>query len=239
VIRYSQSYLFGAISGTAVIAAAVVFFVLFVSAQALRDWPISDLSLGGGGDSSSVSPAQPVTTSGGANGAAADLSGPVTGASAVATDGAAKATTGGTDTERRGQRNARVAPQSQIDNGRGVSSAPISEQPSSGAPAPAPSTGSTPPAGSGTASPTPSDGGGAATGGGGNTSAPAVSGVGTRAARQVAKTVREISGAATPPARSPVTQVTDTVADQVSGTTAPSSGNTVDKVKDVVAGIGD
>ena len=45
VIRHSQSYLFGAISGTAVIAAAVVFFVLFVSAQALRDWPISRSAL--------------------------------------------------------------------------------------------------------------------------------------------------------------------------------------------------
>ena len=58
MISHSQSYLFGAISGTAVIAAAVVFFVLFVSAQALRDWPIGDLHIGGGDDSAAVSPAQ-------------------------------------------------------------------------------------------------------------------------------------------------------------------------------------
>ena len=58
MIRHSQSYLFGAISGTAVIAAAVVFFILFVSAQALRDWPISGLSLPGGDDPTAVAPAQ-------------------------------------------------------------------------------------------------------------------------------------------------------------------------------------
>ena len=80
MIRHSQSYLSGAISGTAVIAAAVVFFVLFVSAQALRDWPIGDLHLGGGNDSTAVSPAESLGAGGATNAAAANLSGPITGA---------------------------------------------------------------------------------------------------------------------------------------------------------------
>ncbi len=90
MIRHSQSYLFGAISGTAVIAAAVVFFILLVSAQALRDWPISDLSLPGSGNTStSVSPAQSLG-GGSANAAAESLNGPIS-VSAATVAPAAKA----------------------------------------------------------------------------------------------------------------------------------------------------
>ena len=81
MIRHSQSYLFGAISGTAVIAAAVVVFVLLVSAQALRDWPIGDLHrrrrrrLGRG-----LAGGVARRAGGATNAAAANLSGPVTAA---------------------------------------------------------------------------------------------------------------------------------------------------------------
>ncbi len=47
MIRQAHTYLAGAVSGTALIAAAVVAFVLLVSLQALRDWPLA--GIGGGG----------------------------------------------------------------------------------------------------------------------------------------------------------------------------------------------
>ncbi len=60
MIRQAHSYLVGAVSGTALVAAAIVGFVLLVSAQALRDWPIGGLDLGGG-DTSAVQAPLPVT----------------------------------------------------------------------------------------------------------------------------------------------------------------------------------
>jgi hypothetical protein len=52
MIRQAHAYLAGAVSGTALIAAAVVVFVLLVSAQAFRDWPIP--GLGGSNDRASI-----------------------------------------------------------------------------------------------------------------------------------------------------------------------------------------
>ena len=43
MIRQAHTYLAGAVSGTALIAVAVVVFVLLVSLQALRDWPLAGL----------------------------------------------------------------------------------------------------------------------------------------------------------------------------------------------------
>jgi len=60
MVRQAHTYLAGAVSGTALIAAAVVAFVLIVSLQALRDWPLADL--GGGSvelvpvDAASITP---------------------------------------------------------------------------------------------------------------------------------------------------------------------------------------
>jgi hypothetical protein len=58
MIRQAHTYLAGAVSGTALIAVAVVGFVMLVSLQALRDWPLA--SIGGGGNSVAVSSGQPV-----------------------------------------------------------------------------------------------------------------------------------------------------------------------------------
>ena len=63
MIRQAHTYLAGAISGTALVAGAIVVFVLLVSVQAAKDWPLSGL-VGGGGDSGSVSSAQPVAVHG-------------------------------------------------------------------------------------------------------------------------------------------------------------------------------
>jgi len=49
LIRQARTYLLGAMSGTALIAVAVVAFVVLVSAQAFKNWPLADL--GGGSDS--------------------------------------------------------------------------------------------------------------------------------------------------------------------------------------------
>ncbi len=55
LVRQAHSYFAGAISSTVLIAAAVVTFVLLVSAQAFRAWPISGLGLSSGGGTVSVS----------------------------------------------------------------------------------------------------------------------------------------------------------------------------------------
>ncbi len=242
MIRHSQSYLFGAISGTAVIAAAVVCFILFVSAQALRDWPISDLNFGGGGnDSAAVAPAKSLGGSS-TNAAAANLNGPIT-AHPAKVGAAAKAGGGnGGRPAHRHDATGKVSPETQIQGGRGVDSAPV-KQPSSTPPAPAPTTGSTPPAGSGTASPSPSGGNGSAPAGGNSGGSansgnpPASSNVGTRTARRVTNTVKEIASAATPPAPTPVTHAVQEVEEKVAPT-PPPAGSTSEKVAEAIGKIG-
>lgn len=59
MIRQAHSYFLGAMSGTALIAGAVVVFVVLVSAQAFKDWPISALG-GGFGESAPLAPGKPV-----------------------------------------------------------------------------------------------------------------------------------------------------------------------------------
>lgn len=62
MIRQARTYLLGAVSGTVVIAAAVVAFVVVVSLQAVGDWPIAGLALRGA-NSAAVAPARPVAKS--------------------------------------------------------------------------------------------------------------------------------------------------------------------------------
>jgi hypothetical protein len=58
VIRQAHSYLAGALSGTALIALAIVAFVVLVSLQAVRDWPLADV---GGGDQAGISAGRPAS----------------------------------------------------------------------------------------------------------------------------------------------------------------------------------
>ncbi len=58
LVRQAHSYFAGAISSTVLIAAAVIAFVLLVSAQAFREWPVSGLGWRGG--TVSVSPGRAV-----------------------------------------------------------------------------------------------------------------------------------------------------------------------------------
>jgi hypothetical protein len=83
MIRQAHTYLAGAVSGTALVAAAVVAFVMLVSFQALHDWPLTDLNFGGGDNAASAP-----NRSGGGTGAASAQATPAAGAA-----GAAAATT--------------------------------------------------------------------------------------------------------------------------------------------------
>ena len=58
MIRQAHTYLAGAVSSTALVAAAVVAFVLLVSFQALRDWPLAGIGIGGD-DSAATGPSAP------------------------------------------------------------------------------------------------------------------------------------------------------------------------------------
>ncbi|HET8863109.1 MAG TPA: hypothetical protein VFM94_07655, partial [Solirubrobacterales bacterium] len=51
MVRQTRNYFAGAVSGTGLVAAAVVAFVMLVSLQGLRDWPLA--GLGGGSEGSS------------------------------------------------------------------------------------------------------------------------------------------------------------------------------------------
>jgi hypothetical protein len=57
MVRQAKSYLVGAVSGAGLIAAALVAFVLLVSALVFEDLPVAGLV--GGGNDPAVSPAQP------------------------------------------------------------------------------------------------------------------------------------------------------------------------------------
>lgn len=62
MIRQAHTYLVGAMSGVTLIAIAIAVFVVLVSAQVFRDWPIA--ALGGGDETGAVSKAQPAAGSG-------------------------------------------------------------------------------------------------------------------------------------------------------------------------------
>jgi hypothetical protein len=81
MIRQAHTYLVGAMSGATLIAIAIAAFVLLVSAQVFRDWPIA--ALGSGDEGASVSSAQPA----GATPAAAQGPAAAPGAGAATTAG--------------------------------------------------------------------------------------------------------------------------------------------------------
>ncbi len=57
MVRQAHTYLVGAMSGATLIAIAIAFFVVLVSAQVFRDWPLA--ALGGGDETAAVSRAHP------------------------------------------------------------------------------------------------------------------------------------------------------------------------------------
>jgi len=74
MVRQAHTYLVGAMSGATLIAIAIAFFVVLVSAQVFRDWPLA--ALGGGGDeTAAVSRAHPAGGAGAAGGSVAIAAG--------------------------------------------------------------------------------------------------------------------------------------------------------------------
>ena len=71
MIRQAHAYVAGAMSGTVLIAAAVVVFVFLVSVQAAKDWPFAGLVGGDSGSTSKASSSHPATGNGTAAAAAA------------------------------------------------------------------------------------------------------------------------------------------------------------------------
>ena len=211
MIRQAHGYLAGAVSGTVLIAIAAIGFVLLVTTQALRDWPIDGLGLGGGDDETSLSVGEPVSEETDAAGVAA------------AADGADAGS--GDGPERRG--GAGVGP-----TGGGAATSPAA--PVSSAP-----TGSTPDGGGTAGGNTGGPGGGSARGGGqggstGGGSSP--SGGAAQTVKDVVSGVDTVTGGTV--GEPAVTEVADDVFDATAG---PDSvvGNTVDKATETVGGLVD
>ncbi|MFL5899662.1 MAG: hypothetical protein ACJ75S_00465 [Solirubrobacterales bacterium] len=211
MIRQAHTYLAGAVSGTALIGAAVVTFVMLVSLQALKDWPLA--GIGGGGDSAAVSTGQPASGTGNA------ASGAGAAAARAAGNGANRADRrpGGVDALR-GQLGGNAA--------GGTSPAP------SGGEAPSGGAGSTPSSTSGGGS------GGSGSGGGstGSGSGQSTSGAVTGAANETVSGVDQATGGAL--GSTGVTKVTE---ETVNGVAGPESraGKTVDEVVKTVGGLPD
>jgi hypothetical protein len=231
MIRQAHTYLAGAVSGTALIAAAVVAFVVLVSFQALRDWPLA--GIGGGGDSPAVSEGQPVSP----GSAAATATGPT---------GAATAATAKDDGAPAGNRSSAgvAGDRTGGDLTVGASPAPQAGPAPAGSPTPQ-APGASPGGGGNGASPSSSpnatggDGGGGGggllpgTGGSGGGSG-STSGTVTGTVNETVSGVDKALGGTLDEAG--VTKVTE---EAVNGVAGPEStvGKTVDKVGETVGGL--
>lgn len=230
MIRQAHTYLAGAVSGTALVAAAVVAFVLLVSIQALRDWPLAGISVGGG-DSA-------VSTLGPGGNAAIQ--------SAAA--GAAGATTAGAATSGRSARgaNGRSATAGRNETRLGAaptpaSGVPIAEAPSSSPAGPTAGEPNSPsPSGSASASSDGGNGGGSAPGAGAGAGSSAggggqsTSGAITNTVNKTVAGVDEAAGGVI--GSTGVTEATEKVVEGAAGPESPL-GKTVDGVAKTVGGL--
>jgi hypothetical protein len=232
MIRQAHTYLAGAVSSTALVAGAVVAFVLLVSFQALKDWPLAGISIGGD-DSAATGPSTP-----GAGSATAP-------AEAAATAGlAAKGSAGNGNGRSAAKRDNQVAVDASptATTGSPTAEAPPSSPAGQGGSAGAPS-GSSP---TGSASSSPAAGGGGGGGGGSNPSPGGGSGGTTESGGQttsgaitgtVNKTVSGVDEATGGVIGSTgVTEVTEKVVEGAAGPESPV-GHTVDEVVKTVGGL--
>jgi hypothetical protein len=239
MVRQAHTYLVGAMSGATLIAIAIAVFVVLVSAQVFKDWPLA--ALGGGDETAAVSKAHPAGGSAAAAGAAAIV------AAAGKTASAAGEPAGGAAAGSRGS----VAGGDGITSGGGQitttapgESAPDSGQSDgSGSAASPQSPGSTSPSGSSssgggsTGSGSSGGGGGGATSGGGSTS-----GTASTPSAQVTETVNGTVAKVDETAlggtlhEAGVSEVTESV---VNGVAGPEStvGKVVDETVGAVGGL--
>jgi hypothetical protein len=231
MIRQAHTYLAGAVSSTALVAAAIVAFVGLVSFQALRDWPLAGIGIGGG-DSAATGPSNPgagSATSPAEAGGASVTTGPVlargssrngNGRSAakrdqVAVDASPTAATGSPTAE---------APTSSPAGQGGSTGAP------SGSPTGSASSSPTQGGGGGGSGPAPGSGSGSSAGGSSQSTSGAIAG----AVNKTVSGVDEATGGAI--GSTGVPEVTEKVVEGVAG---PEStvGHTVDEVVKTVGGL--
>jgi hypothetical protein len=233
MIRQAHTYLAGAVSSTALVAAAVVAFVLLVSFQALKDWPLAGISIGD--DSAATGPGTPgsgsatsATEAGGAAGAAGPI---VTKGSArksnvpstarpdnrAAVDASPTAATGLPTAE------APSSPAAQGD-GAGAPSGPSPTGSTSSSPAPGGS------GGGGGSGPAAGNGSGASAGGGSQSTSGAITGTVNKTVSGVDEATGGVLGS---------TGVTEATEKAVEGIAGPEStvGHTVDEVGKTVGGL--
>lgn len=238
MIRQAHTYLAGAVSSTALVVAAVVAFVLLVSFQALRDWPLAGIGIGGD-DSAATGPSTPGSGSATApaeTGATAIAVGP------VVTKGSARKGSGGS-TARQGHQVA-VDASPIATTGSPTAEAPPSSPASQGGAPSAPSSSS--PTASASSNPASGGGGG---GGGGGGAGPAT---GTGSGSSAGGSSQSTSGAITETVNKTVsgvdeatggvlgsTGVTETTGKVVESVAGPEStvGKTVDEVVKTVGGL--
>lgn len=216
MIRQARRYLVGAVSSVTVISIAIVVFVLLVSAQVFRDWPIA--ALGGDNGQAAVSEANAVAASSAPAAVVAKTVKPgtsATPASAPATSGGDQSSGGAIDG---------AAPQDKTSVGSGAppvtESEPVASAPQSSSPGSSPSSpsDSSSPAAP-TESPPASSGGGNATG-----TSSGGSSKGSSGSKPPGQAVEEIVAPVTGNGGSTTAKVTETV------------NNTVDSVDETVTG---
>jgi hypothetical protein len=212
MVRQAQTYLTGAVSATALVAAAVVAFVLLVSFQALKDWPLAAL---GGGDEASLSPARPVDAGGPSSSATG-------GAGSARADAAAQGhgSEGAGAVERGENGTLGAAP------GEAPVGAPTTQSPGGGGDSDGSAASGSNGAGSGSQA-----GGGSGTGSG---SGQSTSGAVTGAVNDTVAGVDEAVGGAL--GETGVTEVTEGAVNGVAGPESPV-GETVDKVAGTVGSV--
>jgi hypothetical protein len=234
MIRQAHTYLAGAVSGSALVAAAVVAFILLVSLQALKDWPLAGISVGGD-DSAATAPSNPGTGSAAspaAAGGASVTAGPVA--------------NGGTAPNRNGRANGSGKDLTAVDTsptaatGSPTAEAPPSSPAGQGGNAPS---GSSP---TGSASSSPASGGGSGGGGGGSkpsgggsegsteSGGQTTSGAVTGTVNKTVAGVDEATGGVV--GSTGVTEVTEKVVNEVAGPES-TAGHTVDEAVKTVGGL--
>jgi hypothetical protein len=232
MIRQAHTYLAGAVSSTALVAAAVVAFVLLVSFQALRDWPLAGIGIGGD-DSAATGPSTPgsgsATSPAGTGGASAT-------AGSIVAKGSARNGNGRSITQRDNQVAVDASPTA-------TTGSPTAEAPPS---SPAAGQGGAPsgssPIGSASSNPTPGGGGGGGSspatetgsGSSGGASSKSTSGAITETVNKTVSGVDEATGGVL--GSTGLTETTENVVESMAG---PEStvGKTVDEVGKTVGGL--
>lgn len=226
MIRQAHTYLAGAVSGTALIGAAVVAFVLLVSLQALRDWPLAGI---GGGSEAAVSSGQPAGGEGTAAAAAGASAAP--GAAAGAANRQAQSKAGGNPVERVGDGGTSTGAGAPPGTAPPAAELPAPTPGSAGSPSPA---ASAPASGSGNGSGNGGGGSGTSSSGDGGAGGGSTSGAVTGTVNDTVAGVDKVVGGAL--SETGVPQVTEEVVNGVAGPSSPV-GKTVDKVVETVGGL--